>query len=240
MHTLSGASFWPDSVISEANRKHYRDNTRLVDGFREDVRNSREVITFGSQFAQAVRLDPDAIKYIATQPLPKIPDHVERSVINAVLEPKERELTATGDLVSGFAKANAVVAEQSTLATGRTLAAAVEFQGRVQSKAFDLAGDAAEKMEKTQGYVQQKITTQASRVAADAVEVSGAVAAERRSAKGRLDAFGERVKGEAQGAILSFVGSAYRVGGWFSDDLKQETKVFDQAASQIRQQAMDK
>ncbi|MGH8050104.1 MAG: lipase family protein, partial [Arenimonas sp.] len=89
-----GQSFWPptNSVISEENRQRYRDNAALVDAFRDDVRTSREVITFGSQINQAVQGDVGAIKHLTSTPLPSVPDHVQRSVINNAIEPAEARL----------------------------------------------------------------------------------------------------------------------------------------------------
>ncbi len=236
-----GESFWPldRSVISEENRQRYRDNAPLVDSFRDDIRSTREVVTFNSQLNQAAHGDLGAIGYLATQPLPKTPDHLQRSAVNYVLEEKEETLRTTAAAVKTGSAVLAPVAEQSTALVGRVIGKGVELQGRVPAQALDTAGDALEASLQLRGKVQQQITTQTGRVASSSLVMAGELAANGRGLLGQAEAFKERAKGETQGAMLSTTAAFYRVGGFFSDDLKQQAQALDHAAAAIRQQGIE-
>lgn len=237
-----GESFWPPatSVISEENRQRYRDNARLVNAFRDDVLSSREVITFASQFNQLLHGDPGALKHLATTPLPKVPDHLERSVINGVIHPGERLVEATRDLGNGATRINGVVAEQSTTYAGRAVGATVEFHGRVQSGGLDIVGDVIAQAHATQGRVQQQVITQAGNIAGAAIQAKGEVVAGGQFILGRAEALGERAKGETQGVIFSLTANVYRVGGLFSNDYKEQAEQMDRTASFFRQIGIEK
>ncbi|MEO8000806.1 MAG: XVIPCD domain-containing protein [Arenimonas sp.] len=237
-----GESFWPldKSVISEDNRQRYRDNAPLVDAFRDDVRTSREVITFGSQFNQVVHGDMGAIRHLTGTPLPTIPDHLQRSAINNAIEPIEGRLRSNASAIKVGTEVLAPVAEQSTVLAGRVLGKGVELQGRVPSQALDIAGDAVEASLQLRGKVQQQVTVQTGRVVSTGMEVLGETAANGRGLLGQVEALKERGKGEAQGAMLSFTAKFYHAGGLFSDNLKQQARALDDAAAKMQQQGVDR
>ena len=237
-----GESFWPldKSVISDENRQRYRDNAPLVDAFRDDVRSSREVITFGSQFNQAVQVDLGAIEHLTNTPLPTIPGHVQRSVINNALEPMEARLRSNADAMKTGSEVLAPVLEQSTTLAGRVLGKGVELHGRVPAQALDTAGDAVEASLQLRGKVQQQITVQTGRAASTGMEVLGETVATGRGVLGQLEALKERGKGEAQGAMLSITAKFYHAGGFFSDNLKHQAQALDDAAATVRQQGVER
>lgn len=237
-----GDSFWPPekSVISDENRQRYHDNARTVDAFRDDMRSTREVTTFGSQFMQALHLDPGAIKHLATQPLPKMPDHIERSVINAATKPAEASLELAGNAINAQAKTQGVVTEQSIRLAGTGGAGMVELNGRAYSQTLDTAGDVVQKTHQAQGYIKQTVLANSGHVASGVVELAGELASTHRHLGGQVEAFGERQKASFKGAVFDFYAGAYSVGGLFSSDMRERAEALSQASVFVRQEGQEK
>jgi hypothetical protein len=236
-----GASFTPPDhfVISEENRQRYRDNKPAIDAFRDDVRSTRENITFASQSALAMRGDVSAMHYVVSHGIPKVPDHVQRSAIDVALKPHEALLDKTGDGVKVAANAHGAMVQNTATFAGKAAGACVELYGTAVNKAHDVAGDASQKVYSAAGVVQQQITTQTGRLHAGVLEASGDVKAAAVSTWGGLGAFKDRMSAEMAGAALSAASRFNAVGGLVSEDMKTRAESLDKTAAAVRQYGRD-
>ncbi|MGH8051154.1 MAG: XVIPCD domain-containing protein, partial [Arenimonas sp.] len=166
--------------------------------------------------------------------------HVQRSVINNAIEPAEARLRSNAAAIKTGSETLAPIVEQTTTLTGRVVGKGVELHARVPAQALDTAGDAVEVSLQLRGKVQQQISVQTGRAASGSVELAGELAANGRGVLGQVEAFKERAKGETQSAMLSTTAAFYRVGGYFSDDLKQQAQALDDAAATMRQQGVER